>query len=245
MTPGRPVTVLPRAEELGSIPLGDRAVAVVDVLRATTVIPTALAAGAPRILPAATLDEARKLHAALPPGRALLCGERDGKRVDGFDLGNSPLEYTPARVAGRVLVHASTNGSRALAAAAGARLAVAASLVNAGAVARRLLASGADPVLVACGNGGRPAIEDLAGCGLLVARLLELSPELSLDDVAARARETWRGWEPAVRESLARAPHAAYIASLGFEEDLAVCAGVDSLDLVPVLGPDGLVAERG
>src|SRR5438477_6670544 len=105
---------------------------IVDVLRASSTLSYALVNGATRVLPVATPDQARAL-AAHTPG-ALLCGERDGKRIEGFALGNSPAEYRPEIVRGRPLVFASTNGSIALLAAAGARRRLLGSFINAGAV---------------------------------------------------------------------------------------------------------------
>jgi len=88
---------------------------VIDVLRASTTIITALAHGAAGVRPALTTEQARELAAGSGAGPAMLLGgERGGLRIDGFDLGNSPLEYAPARVAGRRIVITTTNGTAAL-----------------------------------------------------------------------------------------------------------------------------------
>jgi 2-phosphosulfolactate phosphatase len=236
------IVVLETAERIDRVPLAGAAVAVVDVLRATTVLPLALAAGASRIVPAATLEEAERLHAAFPPGTALRCVEREGQRVPGFDLGNSPREYVPEVVAGKTLVHASTNGSRALVRAREARMCVAASLVNATAAAGILVAADTpEIVLVASGNAGAVSPEDVAGCGLLVERLLRLVPGAGRDATAGRALELWRTWAPDVLAHLAAVPHAVYLAGLGFEADFPICAGVDRCAVVPVMTRNGLV----
>ncbi|MCD6123553.1 2-phosphosulfolactate phosphatase, partial [bacterium] len=86
-------------------------VAIIDVLRATTTLLFAVKAEAKRIIPVATVDEAFEIKYELTSENVLLCGERGGKIVPGFDLGNSPLEYTPERVKGKTLIYASTNGS--------------------------------------------------------------------------------------------------------------------------------------
>src|SRR5579872_6883168 len=87
---------------------------VIDVLRATSTIVHALAAGATCVVPCGEIEEARRLAAQATPGEVLLAGERDGLRISGFDLGNSPSEYTPARVRGKTIAFTTTNGTRAL-----------------------------------------------------------------------------------------------------------------------------------
>ena len=141
---------------------------VVDVLRATTVIPAGLAAGATAFFPTTTVDEARALRQRMHS--ALLCGERDGIAPAGFDLGNSPLEYTSDRVRGRDLVFTSTNGASALLRLRGARQIVTAAFVNAGAVARAIVSREEDVLLVASGKAGRSCLEDTAGCGSVGGR---------------------------------------------------------------------------
>src|SRR5213083_2607015 len=114
----------------GAVPPSAAAV-VIDVLRATSTLSAARAYGAARILPAASPEEAAALRRQHPG--ALLCGERESLKIPGFDLGNSPLEYDPARVAGRTLIFCSTNGSRALVSASRARRRLRGAVVGGGA----------------------------------------------------------------------------------------------------------------
>src|SRR5262245_1177144 len=86
----------------------------IDVLRASTTINQALAAGAKEVLPCLEIDDAQRLAAELPAGTYLLGGERRGGKIEGFDLGNSPSEYSPANVAGKSIVFTTTNGTRAI-----------------------------------------------------------------------------------------------------------------------------------
>ena len=94
----------------------DRTVVVIDVLRATSVIIQALSQGALEIRPVATVDEAFQMAKALGESSMLLGGERESKRVPGFDLGNSPKEYIAKKVRGKKLILATTNGTKALSA---------------------------------------------------------------------------------------------------------------------------------
>ena len=141
---------------------------VIDVLRATTTLTVALAHGAARVIPVAGVEPAFARR-ALEPG-SLLCGERDGLKVPGFDLGNSPAEYGPGAVKGRTLVFASTNGSRAMIACAGFGTRFLGAFVNASAVVEAL---GRRPFvrLVCAGKEGRFALEDAACAGWLCAAL--------------------------------------------------------------------------
>src|SRR3989441_10388411 len=99
--------------------LGGRGVVVIDVLRATTTVVTALANGAKAVIPAATSEEAVRLASNLEKDRVLLAGERKSLKIEGFALGNSPREMTPAAVAGKTIVLSTTNGTPALVAAQG------------------------------------------------------------------------------------------------------------------------------
>ena len=122
---------------------------VVDVLRASTVICTALANGAQAVVPFGDIESARVSRNSFGTTGALLCGERGGRKVDGFDLGNSPAEYTREKVAGRTLIFASTNGSVALASAPANATVMVGSLVNLTALAQSLLQLD-QPILIAC-----------------------------------------------------------------------------------------------
>jgi 2-phosphosulfolactate phosphatase len=201
---------------------------VVDVLRATTTLTVALANGARGVEPTATPEEALALRAARPG--SLACGERDGRIVPGFDLGNSPFEYTRERVAGRGLVFASTNGSQAMIAAGGARRLVLAAFVNAAAVVERL--RGESGVTIVCaGKVGGFSLEDTACAGLLLARLE--AHGASADGPEARfARSLAPRDADEVRALVEGTAHGRTLASLGpdFARDVGFCAGLDGVD---------------
>jgi 2-phosphosulfolactate phosphatase len=205
----------------------DATAVVIDVLRATTTLTVALANGA-RAVHAIESPEAARARAAREPG-ALLCGERGGRILPGFDLGNSPFEYTPERVGGRTLLFASTNGSAAMARAAGARRTLLAAFVNATAVLERL--RGGDVVLVCAGKLGRFALEDAACAGYLAAGLVARGARL--DGAAARVAV---GFAPRdageVRAAVVGSSHARELSALGpeFVRDVAFCAELDQID---------------
>jgi len=223
--------------------------AVFDVLRATTSLLTALAAGAKAVIPAADIPEALVWKARLP--HALLAGEREGRRIlrdltgtVDFDFGNSPREFTAERVAGRTLIATTTNGTRALRACVGARAVLAASLRNAAAVADWISANPSkECVLVCSGTYEDSSYEDVLGAGAVVDRLWERLHGVEVLDGARMARLIYL----AARSDLvgAMADHARNgrrLRSLpDLAPDLAVCASEDDLCFVGRLGSDGAI----
>ena len=124
--------------ELSSLPASGRTAVVIDVLRATTTIVHALVNGARRVIPAKTVEEAVSKRVELGRDAALLCGERDAQPIPGFDLGNSPSEFTREKVADRALIMTTTNGTPALLAAGAAHVTLIAAFANVEAVAKRI-----------------------------------------------------------------------------------------------------------
>lgn len=200
---------------------------VIDVLRATTTLTRALANGARGVVAVATPGEGFAARDRRPG--ALLCGERDGRRVEGFDLGNSPFEYEPPVVAGRTLVFASTNGSQALLAAARRRRRVLACFANLGAVVARVAGEAAIEIHCA-GKEGAFALEDAACAGAIVARLR--AHGFAPADAAARMVERLAPRDAAeVRALVEGCAHARTLIGLGpeYARDVALCASLDAM----------------
>lgn len=200
----------------------------VDVLRATTTLTVAFGAGAARVVPFTTPAAAIAFRDREP--MALACGERDGRIVPGFDLGNSPFEYEAVRVGGRTLAFASTNGSRAMVTLLDARRRLLGAFVNASAVVEAC--RDAAHVRIACaGKEGAPAAEDLACAGWIAARLAERG-WMPADEITHAAIASAPRGANEVRERVTESEHGRYLASLGpeFARDVAFCAGLDTLD---------------
>jgi 2-phosphosulfolactate phosphatase len=198
----------------------------IDVLRATSTLTVALANGAARVAPFATPEAALEFRARTPG--VLACGERDGRKVPGFDLGNSPLEYTAERVRGRTLAFASTNGSLALRSLAGCGSVVLASFLNATSVADRLERE-AWVMIVCAGRLGRFALEDAACAGWLCAALARRGARL--ENAAARAAPALAPRDGAqARATLEGCTQGRALRRFGpeFAADVAYCAALDS-----------------
>jgi 2-phosphosulfolactate phosphatase len=220
---------------------------IVDVLRATTTLTVALSNGAREVIPVATPAAALALRAARPG--TLVCGERDGRIVPGFDLGNSPFEYDAGRVRDRTLAFASTNGSLAMLAARGARRRVLGAFVNARAVVERV--KGEREIAIVCaGRLGRFSLEDAACAGLLLARL-EAHGAVAADPAARAARALAPGDAAETRRLVTGAAHARDLLRMGgaYARDLEFCAGLDTVErafeLGSPIGPGASVAGRG
>jgi len=237
------VTLMP--SEVDRATLDGRQIVVIDVLRSCTSIAVALANGAAKIIPVATVEEATKLAQTLDPKSRLLSGERDGNKVSGFDLGNSPRDYTRERVEGKTIVFASSNASPLMAGLLGGREQRLLSYVNLSAVTDEVMKAGQDLTIVCAGRAGRFSLEDAACAGALVARLSNMVIGLELNDAAELTREYDRSHGQDVEGMLRRSEHGRYLIELGFEEDLPVCAKIDSVPVVPHLKEKRIAAPSG
>jgi 2-phosphosulfolactate phosphatase len=215
---------------------------VVDVLRATSTLVTALSRGASYVVARTEVEEAFAAREALERRgeTPLLGGERGGLKPPGFDLGNSPLEYEAARVAGRPLVLCTSNGTAALERCREASRVYAAAFLNATATARAV-ARGAEPVVLCCaGKEGAPSLEDACCAGLIVSRLLE-TYAFEADDATALALLGWKKHAGNVVGMLAGCRHGRYLRGLGFEKDLEFCGRVDAFDVVAARTEGGML----
>lgn len=222
------VEVAFRAEEAGA-PDPEGVAVVIDVLRATTWVATALERGAWGIRPVLEVDEARELARSLRQAgeQVLLAGERGGLPPEGFDLGNSPTELLALDLRDRRLVLTTTNGTRTLQRVAGSGRVLVASLRNAGATARYLAALGRPVYLVCAGTRGRLSQEDVLAAGWIVRHLRVVGAGVTLSDAARIAEAAALAWEGRELEALEQAEHGRTLLDLGFAQDLAMAAERD------------------
>jgi 2-phosphosulfolactate phosphatase len=214
---------------------------VIDLLRASTTICHAMQAGATRVVPVLEVADALRARESLHGQPSVLGGERHGRRIDGFDLGNSPGEYTPSSVSGKVVIFTTTNGTRAALACRDAREVLIGCFANLSAVGEACLRARGDVHLVCAGTGGVPALEDCLFAGALADRLVEHGLGVG-NDQAELMLEAWRGVmrSPAgIADALVRSRGGVNLASIGLTGDIDVCAEVDSCVVVPRLDADG------
>ena len=221
--------------------LSNSVVVVIDVLRATSVMVMAISQGAQELLPVRTVEEAFELARGFPPGTTLLGGERGGKQIEGFDLGNSPREYQGEKIRGKRLIMTTTNGTKAFHSVASAREVIAGSFFNAGAIAARCLRLGYDLFIFPSGNYGKFSLEDTVCGGMIIDLLLKKGGgPIHLSDAALCAHILYQKFGNSLSEALHLSSHGKYLISIGLEEDLPYCARADITDLVPVFR-DGVI----
>lgn len=241
MIQGR-VHFLPETIDAGTLAGG--VAVVIDVLRATTTVCHALAAGALDVRPCPDVEVSRMAAEALGRERTILGGERGGTRIDGFDLGNSPAEYTAQRVAGKSIVFSTTNGTRAIDRCRAAEQIVLAALVNRGAVCRWIERHPASLDIVCAGTEGAVTREDILAAGAIVERLTatEDGPRWVWNDEAMVARDAWRGLgsgdgrQEALVAALRSSRGGRNLIELGYDADIEAAAQLDRLDVVPYAG---------
>ena len=208
-----------------------RFVVVIDALRATTVMAVALAEGARSVIPVMEIEEAVKLYHSLGADSARLCGEREGNPISGFHFGNSPFEYRAKAVQGHTLIMTTTNGTRAIHAAAGAAVLAVGSMVNASAVARDVSSSGMDLTIVCAGTRGRFTTEDVLTAGAIIDGLGQ--QHLAPDDLSMLALDLYRRHAGDPAGALAHCAHARFLIDAGYGDDVEYCMRKDCLRVVP------------
>ena len=209
-----------------------RAAVVIDVIRATSCITEAIANGARAIFPTETIEEASRLGASLDRDQTLLCGERKGLPIDGFDIGNSPSEFTEERVRDRQLVMTTTNGTRAFLAAADADRILATSFLNLTAVVD-VLGVDQDILVVCAGKEDRFSLDDVVCAGHVINRVVKrVKASVTLNDGAMAAAKLADVYEPSADFFASTAAGRALL-EVGLEADLALCAATDKHTIVP------------
>jgi 2-phosphosulfolactate phosphatase len=217
-----------------------RTVVVMDILRATSVMVHALSQGAAEIIPLANSEEALQRAKTFPTGTTLLGGERGSRKIEGFDLGNSPTEYVFERVSGKRLILTTTNGTKAFHSVSSGREILAGSFLNVEAIAQRCLELGQDLLLFPSGDEGRFSLEDAVCAGMLVEGILKKGRPVDLTDAARAAHILFKEFENHLVEALRLSNHGKDLIALGLGGDLAFCAQTDVTDIVPVFA-DGVI----
>jgi 2-phosphosulfolactate phosphatase len=214
-----------------------RVVAVIDVLRASTSIAVAMANGARAIIPLESPDEVVTRAKAFERSDVLLAGERKMLGIPGFDLGNSPRQFTRGAVEGKTVLMTTTNGTQAIMSTQGARDVAIASYVNYTAVLTMLRAAvrgGADVALVCAGRDRQFALEDAGCAGRFVSNLSNGASDVVLNDAAEACALIDRKFGNEIISLFDASEHGRALRDAGFAEDLDVCAAVDSAPVIPL-----------
>lgn len=227
------IDVFPTATGADPELLAGKTVLIIDVLRATSTITTALANEAAGVLPVLTIAEAKEAAETLAPGTFLLGGERKALKIPGFDLDNSPRQYRKGVVAGKTIIITTTNGTVAIKQAFPAATLLIASFLNARAVAREAWKIGTDIYLLCAGTRNRFSLDDAACAGMLVHYLQELEPKARLGDLAFTLRHLYLAYQKDLPHLISHASHYQRLVVLGLEADIAYCLQQNIYNVVP------------
>jgi len=207
---------------------------VIDVLRATSVICTALVNGAKEVIPVATFDYAMKISSSMFGGQTLLCGERNTKKIDGFHLGNSPFEYSKEVVNGKSIVLFTSNGTKAIVKAKFSKRIIICSFLNLSSVVEYLQELNEDLEILCSAKGSMLSLEDTICAGKLITDFLDKNSEVELTDSAVAATTLAKSLGKNIKKMMLNSEHGKILIENGFEEDIHLCSKIGSLDIIPV-----------
>jgi 2-phosphosulfolactate phosphatase len=211
-------------------------VVVIDILRATTTMCTAFKNGATEILPVAKPEDA----AALQKMGWIAAAERHGETVPGFDLGNSPQDFTKESVNGKKIAITTTNGTRALQMCESAKAVFVGSFLNLSQLTNELQHRGDDLLLFCAGWKDKFNLEDTLFAGAVAT---ELSAEFDIfDDATLAAIDLYNSAKNDLNKYLQKASHVKRFKSLHIESDLDVCLKIDSAPVLPVF-KNGVIVQ--
>ena len=243
------ISVIPTAQQAQDIDFGGKIAVVIDVLRATSVITTALSNGAREVVPVKTIEEAQSLYAQLEPTMTLRGGERHAVKIEGFDFGNSPLEYTKERVGGKTVILTTTNGTNAINNVKGADEVLLACFRNAEAVAHHLVETtsqcgGSTNIVIVCaGTEGRFSLDDGLCAGMLI-ELLKQTTEVKTDDLGSLLCRFYKANKANLLDVLSDCFHLKRLVSMGFGDDVRFCLEPNMVMLVPIVSGGKVTASR-
>lgn len=228
-------------EEIETEELTGKLVVVIDILRASSTIVTALVRRCSGFIPIFSPDQVEEKARQLGKGEVLLGGERDGRKIKGFNLGNSPREYKREMVKDKIIIFFTTNGVKALEMAKSASEIVIGSFLNLSAVANYCADYKGDILLVCAGREGQFSLEDSVCAGMLIDFLKEKFPAIYQEtDANLTAQMLYKRFSRNILGMLRKSQHGQYLQKIGLEEDLIFCSQEDVFNIVPIF-KDGMI----
>jgi len=208
---------------------------VIDTLRATSVMITALNNGCEQIIPVAEVEQAMELKASMGESRTVLGGERNAQKLAGFDFGNSPLEYVETAVFGKTLVMTTSNGTQAILKAREAATMYMGAMINATTVAKALVSLKQDAVLLCAGTAGRFSIDDAVTAGYIINRIMKCKGKqtIKLDDLGFVCLGLYDQNKKDLNALVSNASHYTLLKDLGMQDDIDYCLTPDTVNVLP------------
>lgn len=215
---------------------------IIDILRATSSIVTAIHNGAKKIIPVEDMSDAVKIARTMDANDYLLCGEKDGVKIEGYHLGNSPQEYTREAIADQTLIFNTTNGTKAIKKAALANRIYIGAFLNQQAVIDALKEHDDEVVLICSGWRGRVSLEDTLFAGSLLYQLFDKKLPESTKDGAKMAFSLYEKFGSQLEETIQKSDHAYRLKNLVPEGDISFCCQINKFDVLPGMC-DGLITN--
>lgn len=226
------IDIIISADYINEDSIKDKVVVVIDMLRATSVITTAFINGCKEVIPYLTVEEAKEKSKEFKAGDCILGGERKAVKIEGFDLSNSPLEYTEEVVKDKTVIITTTNGTRSLTKCSNAKRVFVGAMINGKAVAEKLVEIGEDVVIVNAGTNGQFSMDDFICAGYMINEMLKISNKLELTDIAKTANYIYEN-NKGIDSFINSARHYGVMKELGLMNDVKYAMEKGITNIVP------------
>lgn len=226
------IDIIISADDIIESKLENKIAVVIDMFRATSVIVTALNNGCEEVIPFLTIEETLESSEELNREEYMLGGERRAVKIDGFDLSNSPLEYTKEVVEDKKVLITTTNGTRTLTKSNSAKRIIIAAMINAKAVADKLLEINEDVVIINAGTNGNFSMDDYICSGYIINEMLKVDNQIELTDISKTANMIYENNSDII-SYVKEATHYSVMKSLELDNDIEYCMKKSIVNNVP------------
>ncbi|MDK2827396.1 MAG: 2-phosphosulfolactate phosphatase [Clostridium butyricum] len=226
------IDIIISADDIIESKLENKIAVVIDMFRATSVIVTALNNGCEEVIPFLTIEETLESSEELNREEYILGGERRAVKIDGFDLSNSPLEYTKEVVENKKVLITTTNGTRTLTKSNSAKRIIIAAMINAKAVADKLLEINEDVVIINAGTNGNFSMDDYICSGYIINEMLKVDNQIELTDISKTANMIYENNSDII-SYVKEATHYSVMKSLELDNDIEYCMKKSIVNNVP------------
>jgi 2-phosphosulfolactate phosphatase len=226
------IDIIISADDMKESKIKDKIVVVIDIFRATSVIVTALSNGCKEVVPYLTIEETLEEARKFDRENYILGGERRAVKIEGFDLSNSPLEYTKNTVENKIVFLTTTNGTKTLTKSTSAKRIFIGAMINAKAVAQKLMKINEDVVIINAGTNGNFSMDDYICSGYIINEMLKYDNNLELTDISRTANTIYEEHTD-IMSYVKQATHYLVMKSLGLDNDIEYCVKKSIIDIVP------------
>lgn len=226
------IDIIISADDIIESKLENKIAVVIDMFRATSVIVTALNNGCEEVIPFLTIEETLESSEELNREEYILGGERRAVKIDGFDLSNSPLEYTKEVVENKKVLITTTNGTRTLTKSNSAKRIIIAAMINAKAVADKLLEINEDVVIINAGTNGNFSMDDYICSGYIINEMLKVDNQIELTDISKTANMIYENNSDII-SYVKEATHYSVMKSLELDNDIEYCIKKSIVNNIP------------